>query len=101
MAKFIDVKFKVNSSKLLSRTRRQKKMLKDLPRRALKKFIEETPIDKGYARRQTRLREGNTIHADYAYADKLDNGHSKQSPQGMTKPTEDWLIKEFTRIFKR
>jgi hypothetical protein len=101
MAKFVDVKFKVDTSKLLYKTRRQKKMLKDLPRRALKFFIEQTPIDTGYARRHTKLTQNKTIHANYAYADKLDKGHSKQAKEGMTKPTEDWLKTQFIRIFKR
>jgi hypothetical protein len=101
MAKFIDINFKVDTSKLLSKTRRQKKMLKDLPRRALNYFIEQTPIRSGNARLNTKLREGNTIHANYAYADRLDKGHSNQAKNGMTKPTEDWLVKEFRRIFKR
>lgn len=101
MAKFIDVKFKVDTSKLLYKTRRQKKMLKDLPRRALDFFIKATPIDTGYARLNTKLRDGITIHANYAYADKLDKGHSQQAKEGMVKPTEDWLKTQFTRIFKR
>ena len=101
MAKFVDLKMKIDTSGLLSKTRRQKKMLKDLPRRALDYFIQQTPIRSGNARLNTKLREGNTIHANYAYADRLDKGHSQQAPTGMVKPTEDWLKKEFRRIFKR
>lgn len=49
-------------------------------------FLRETPIDKGNARRKTRLKN-DEIHADYPYARRLDKGYSDQSPDGMTKPT--------------
>lgn len=92
---------KMDVKKVITESRRQKKMVRDLPRRAIKVFIENTPIDKGFARRNTKLTNGDTIHANYAYADRLDKGHSKQSPDGMVKPTEDWLKKEYRRIFRR
>jgi hypothetical protein len=47
------------------------KELNRLPKEALKEFVSLTPIDKGNARNQTRL-QGNTINANYPYAQRLD-----------------------------
>ena len=48
-------------------------------------FVEHTPVKSGNAKRHT-FKDATSIHADYAYAKRLDNGWSKQSPGGMTKP---------------
>jgi hypothetical protein len=98
MAKWVDVKF--DTSKVVDFTRSKKKAVQQLPKRALEKFKAVTPVRTGRARRSTRL-SNQTIHADYPYAQKLDEGHSKQAPQGMTKPTEAWVRKEFKKIFKK
>jgi hypothetical protein len=45
----------------------------------------------GNARRKTTLKN-DTIHANYAYATRLDNGWSKQSPNGMSKPAMDAVV---------
>jgi len=58
---------------------------------AHKFFVKETPIRTGNARRNTDLLNNNKIVADYAYAQRLDEGWSKQSPEGMTGPTEDHI----------
>jgi len=55
-------------------------------------FVDSTPIRTGNARRSTSLR-GNTIDANYAYAERLDEGYSRQAPKGMTAPTEKFLEK--------
>jgi hypothetical protein len=65
---------------------------KTLPKEALDYFVDSTPIRTGNARRSTRLR-GNTIDADYNYAERLDEGYSRQSPKGMSGPTEKFLQK--------
>ena len=54
-------------------------------------FRENTPRKSGNAYDRTRLK-GNTIHADYKYATRLDEGWSKKKPDGMTKPTEQFII---------
>ena len=41
---------------------------------------------------------GDTIRADYAYAQRLDNGYSNQAPRGMTEPTEKWLARRVKQI---
>jgi hypothetical protein len=50
-------------------------------------FHDITPIRSGNARRSTYLRK-TTISAEYPYAERLDEGYSKQAPKGMTTPTE-------------
>jgi len=65
----------------------------NLAREAYDYFRNITPIAEvngGNARRNTNLR-GNEIQARYPYAQRLDEGWSKQAPQGMTKPTEKFI----------
>lgn len=61
-----------------------------LAQEAYKFFRSVTPIKTGNARRNTHL-VGDTIEADYPYAQRLDNGYSKQSPSGMTRPTDKFV----------
>lgn len=68
----------------------------ELVKDAYQVFRKNTPVDKGNARRNTILRR-TTIEADYNYAQPLDEGHSKQSPQGMTKPTIEFLESELEK----
>lgn len=49
-----------------------------------------TPILSGNARRKTSL-NGDTIIGDYPYAQRLDQGASKQAPDGMTQPTVEYI----------
>ena len=49
-------------------------------------FKRITPKDTGNARSKTKTRK-LTIEANYAYAGKLDEGYSRQAPQGMSEPT--------------
>lgn len=49
-------------------------------------FEKDTPIRSGYARQHTLL-SNNIIDADYVYAQRLDEGYSKQAPKGMSQPT--------------
>ena len=53
---------------------------------AHKAFVQNTPIRSGNARRNT-IKSGNDIDANYPYAQKLEEGYSKQAPKGMTEPT--------------
>jgi hypothetical protein len=63
---------------------------KNLTKVAYSYFKEVTPVKSGNARKQTTS-SGNEIRASYAYAKRLDNGYSKQAPDGMVKPTVDYL----------
>ena len=76
------------------------KKLSLLPKQAFEVFLKNTPIDNGYARNHTSLRQ-DTIVADYSYAKKLDKGYSKQAPQGMTDPTIKEVEKILKKVFKK
>jgi hypothetical protein len=69
-----------------------------IPQDAYKFFVKETPIRSGNARRNTKLKNKKEIVANYPYAQRLDEGYSKQSPQGMTEPTMDYVVDEFIKI---
>lgn len=75
------------------------KKLQRLPREAHTFFRAHTPIDSGNARKQTKL-DKDTIVADYAYAQRLEKGWSKQAPDGMIKPTDAFIKKRIDEIFK-
>lgn len=77
------------------------KLKKDLDDRVLAKvgydqFVLKTPIRSGNARDRTALKN-NVIEANYPYAQRLDEGYSRQSPKGMTEPT----IKHVQQYIKR
>jgi len=74
--------------------------LKALPKEAHKEFVALTPIDRGNARRKTKL-EGNVINANYPYAQRLNEGWSKQAPKGMEEPWNKWLEKRLNKIIGR
>jgi hypothetical protein len=70
-----------------------------LPQQAYKEFVAITPIDKGNARRKTHL-SGKTIKADYPYAKRLDEGYSKQAPDGMVNPISIFIKKRIAQIVR-
>ena len=73
--------------------------LESLPEDAHKEFVKNTPVRSGNARRNTRLQDTKIV-ANYAYSQRLDEGYSKQSPDGMSQPTEEWIRKEVDRRLK-
>jgi len=81
-----------NMSEISKMFDQAEKVAKTLPKEAYDYFIDSTPVRSGNARRSTRLR-GNTIDADYNYAERLDDGYSRQAPKGMSGPTEKFLQK--------
>lgn len=78
-----------------------KKRVNDFPEQALEKFKELTPIDTGNARKNTDLKNKKTILANYPYAKRLNEGWSKQAPEGMVKPFLKWLRQQSRLIFTR
>ena len=86
-------------NKMTSSVKNIQKKLKNLPKEAFTEFVKETPFRSGRARRSTKL-NGNVINANYAYAKRLDEGYSQQSPDGMTKPTEVFIKKRVAQILK-
>jgi hypothetical protein len=70
--------------------------LGDLPADAMTKaypFLKsETPKKTGNARRKTSHRSNSLkIKSKYGYAGKLDEGWSRQAPDGFTDPTIDFI----------
>ena len=66
---------------------------RDLSKVAYDAVVKATPIKTGNAKRSTYLR-GTVIDADYDYATKLNEGYSKQAPQGMY-PAGEQAIREY------
>jgi hypothetical protein len=102
----MSVTLKVN--KITNSVKRIQRKLDKVPQEAYKEFVKNTPVKTGNARRNTKLR-GDTIEANYQYAQVLDKGRhmtrrgmrgSDQAPQGMTKPTEDFIKKRVSQIIK-
>ena len=91
----MNLQFSNNLTPLL---KKQQQAIKKIPDEAYKVFVKETPVRSGNARRKTKLKGKKEIVADYAYAERLDQGWSKQSPEGMIKPTEDYIIDRFNKI---
>ena len=58
-------------------------------------YVNKTPIRSGNARNRTKLQR-NTISSKYAYAGRLDEGWSKQAPDGFTEPS----IKQLDRLIR-
>ena len=73
---------------------------KKLPSDAWQYWRSITPIATGNARRRTRL-QGTKIKANYNYAVPLDDGWSKQAPQGMSRPTEEYIKRRIKRNILR
>lgn len=71
--------------------------VKKIPQDAYNYFVSITPIDTGNARRSTSLRN-TTIEANYPYAQRLDEGWSKQAKDGMTKPTGKFIDARVKKI---
>lgn len=58
-------------------------------------FKNTTPVRTGNARSRTR-QVANKISADYAYAGRLDEGWSKQAPNGMSDPSVEYFVDQLT-----
>lgn len=99
----LDASFKGDISRML---KKMKKELENVPKEAYQFFVKQTPVKTGNARRNTKLK-GKTIQANYQYAEVLDKGRhmtnrgmrgSEQAPEGMTKPTEEFIQKRVNKI---
>lgn len=91
---------KVNLTQFNKQIAEAKRALDDLPEFAEKTMQKNTPIRSGNARRNTEL-QGNTVVANYAYAERLENNYSPQTRgQGIIAPTEREIQKEVDRRLK-
>ncbi len=70
-----------------------------LPGQALQEWIKSTPIRSGNARRKTKLKD-KTITAAYPYAQRLNDGYSDQSPDGMSEPTFKFIADQIKKILR-
>lgn len=78
---------------------KMKAALQQLPKAAYNEWVKITPIDTGNARRKTKLNQ-TTIEAQYPYAQRLDEGYSKQAPKGMSEPVKKFIEREMKRIMR-
>jgi hypothetical protein len=85
------------SNNMIKRVQRLEKFVDELPPNAHKEFVKTTPIRTGNAKRKTRL-VSTTIKADYPYANRLNEGYSRQATRGMTKPTIDYIRRELRKL---
>lgn len=93
------IQLKINGvANLNNNLKKIQKKLNNVPDEAYNFFVKETPIRSGNARRKTKLQNKETIIADYPYAQRLDQGYSKQSPKGMIKPTINFIRKRVKQI---
>tara|TARA_R110000868_G_scaffold291803_2_gene552360 strand:+ start:6648 stop:6944 length:297 start_codon:yes stop_codon:yes gene_type:complete len=95
----ISVNVSVTNDQITPLLKKQAKDLQNYPTDAEDKFRSLTPIRSGNARRHTNLTSNQMINADYPYAVRLDEGLSKQAPQGMTVPFEIWVKAKLKQIF--
>jgi len=79
--------------------KKMKVALEQLPRQAYVEWVKDTPIRSGNARRKTRLNK-NTIESQYPYAQRLDEGWSKQAPKGMTDPVTKFVEAQLRKIMR-
>lgn len=90
----IDIKDEITKS-----IQKKVKQLNQVPGQAYTFFKAHTPIRSGNARSKTVLKK-DTIVGAYPYAKRLDNGWSRQAPDGMSKPTEAYVKKTVDKILK-
>ena len=91
---------KINSKVFQKRMKLLEKVPDQLLKNAETELKAQTPVRSGNARNKTKLR-GDKIRSNYPYAERLDNGWSKQAPEGFTKPTIRFMDKYVDKLIKR
>ena len=94
------ISLKIGVDKISTNVKKKIAQLDAVPAQAYTFFKAHTPIKTGNARSRTTLKK-DTIVAAYPYAQRLDDGYSRQAPDGMTKPTEAFVQKAVDKIMKR
>ena len=90
--------FKITiNDKITPSTKSKQRQLDTVVGDAFTFFRAHTPVRTGNARKNTFLSK-DTIIGAYPYAQKLDDGYSKQAPDGMSKPTEAYIKKRLDAI---
>lgn len=93
----VNLKVKSNVAKAMAG---YSNVAKEVAKKTYTYFKAITPERTGNAKRKTRLKD-QTIEANYNYASKLDEGYSKQAPEGMTGPSIDFMEKTFNEEVKK
>lgn len=93
-------RIKVNSREVKDMLHDLNDMPDDVMAQAFKFYKKETPKKSGNARNKTKL-SGTKIRSGYPYAGRLDEGWSKQSPEGMTEPTIEFIEKEVDKQVRK
>jgi hypothetical protein len=93
-------RFTVNDSEVRAMFKQLEEMQFEVMTDAGRYFKKITPVDKGYARSRTDTKHLK-ISAKYPYAGRLDDGWSRQAPQGMSAPTEKYIDKAITEEIRR
>lgn len=91
---------KFDMSILTQKLKKASKVASEVIKPAYRYFLVSTPIRTGYARSHTRLKD-KSILAKYPYAKKLDEGYSKQAPDGMVQPTVDEINRLVQKYIKK
>jgi hypothetical protein len=94
------ISLKIGVDKISTNVKKKIAQLDAVPGQAYTFFKAHTPIKTGRARRSTVLKK-DTIVAAYPYAQPLDDGRSRQAPDGMTKPTLAFVKRTTDKIMKR
>jgi hypothetical protein len=94
------ISLKIGTNNISTNIKKKIAQLNTVPAQAYTFFRAQTPIRTGNARSKTILRK-DTIVAAYPYAQQLDDGRSRQAPDGMTKPTEAFVQRTTDKIMKR
>lgn len=98
------VKFTVSKADLRKLEQRVDRAIDNATEDTYTFFKAETPVRSGNARNKTKYKESRkkaVIDANYPYAKRLDEGYSRQSPRGMSKPSIKQLQKELDIEFRR
>lgn len=91
---------KLQKNNITPSINRIQRNLSTVPQEVYNFWVKTTPKDKGNARNKTQLR-GNVIEANYPYAKVLDQGWSKQAPQGISKPTKLFFQRLLNRLIRK
>ena len=94
------MKFTLAKDSLSPSLKALKTELNKVPKQTYDYWVKVTPKDTGNARRNTTLNK-DVINARYAYAERLDDGWSRQARNGMSKPTEKYFVALVKRIMKK
>ena len=94
------ITFKLDTVGLKRKLARCQTAVDSARRDALDYFVSITPYKSGNARKKTRLQK-ETIVGDYPYAQRLDEGYSKQfGGKGMTEPTGKYWEQRIKQLLK-